>query len=155
MKRFKWKLQRVLDIKTQHERAIRNDLFVLAHTIAGVREEILERRTILRTLLEELGKRRLGDRLHDQAIFMQFSKVEERQIERLGARLKELEAQRAEKQEQFLAVRSTCKTLERLREEAREQHMREVGKREQMAFDESAHIAFARKPSPRPTPVLQ
>ena len=155
MKRFKWKLQRVLDIKTQHEQAIRNDLFALAQTIAGVREEILKRRTILRTLLEELGKRRPGDRLPDQMIFMQFSRVEERQIERLGARLKELEAQRAEKQEQFLAVRSMCKVLKRLRAEARQQHMQEVGKREQMAFDESAHIAFARKPSPRPTPVFQ
>ena len=155
MKRFRWRLQRVLDIKTQHERALRNELFTLAQVIAGVREEILERRTMLRTLLAELGRRRLDDRLPEQAVFMEFSAFEERQIDRLRARLKELEAQRAQKQEQFLAIRSTCKTLKRLRAEAREQYMREVGKREQMAFDESAHIAFARKPSPHPTPVLQ
>ncbi|KPJ76836.1 MAG: hypothetical protein AMK72_06045 [Planctomycetes bacterium SM23_25] len=149
MKRFKWKLERVLDIKTQHERALRSDLFTLAQAIARVREEILERRTVIRTLLGELAKRRLADRLPEQAIFLEFSAVEEREIDRLRARLRDLESERAEKQRRFLEVRSTCKTLKRLREEARSAHMRDVGKREQMAFDESAHTAFARRASPR------
>lgn len=149
MKRFKWKLQRVLDIKTQHERALRSDLFALAQAIARVREEILERRTVLRTLLAELADRRLADRLPELAVFMEFSAVEERRIERLGARLRDLESERAEKQRRFLEARATCKTLKRLREEARSAHMRDVGKREQMAFDESAHTAFARNARPR------
>ncbi len=149
MKRFKWKLQRVLDIKTQHERALRSDLFALAQAIARVREEILERRTVLRVLLAELADRRLADRLPELAVFMEFSAVEERRIERLGARLGDLESERAEKQRRFLEARATCKTLKRLREEARSAHMRDVGKREQMAFDESAHTAFARNALPR------
>jgi len=149
VKRFKWKLQRVLDIKTQHERALRSDLFALAQAIARVREEILERRTVLRVLLAELADRRLADRLPELAVFMEFSAVEERRIERLGARLGDLESERAEKQRRFLEARATCKTLKRLREEARSAHMRDVGKREQMAFDESAHTAFARNALPR------
>jgi len=149
VKRFKWKLQRVLDIKTQHERALRSDLFALAQAIVRVREEILERRTVLRTLLVELADRRLADRLPELAVFMEFSAVEERRIERLGARLRDLESERAEKQRRFLEARATCKTLKRLREEARSAHMRDVGKREQMAFDESAHTAFARNALPQ------
>ncbi len=149
MKRFKWKLQRVLDIKTQHERALRSDLFALAQAIVRVREEILERRTVLRTLLVELADRRLADRLPELAVFMEFSAVEERRIERLGARLRDLESERTEKQRRFLEARATCKTLKRLREEARSAHMRDVGKREQMAFDESAHTAFARNALPQ------
>jgi len=149
VKRFKWKLQRVLDIKTQHERALRSDLFTLAQAVVRVREEILERRTVIRTLLEELGQRRLADRLAEQTVFLEFAAVEERWIARLGARLRDLESERAEKQRRFLEVRATCKTLKRFREEARSAYMRDVAKREQMAFDESAHTAFARNPSPR------
>jgi len=149
VKRFKWKLQRVLDIQTQHERALRSELFTLAQAMARVREQILERRTVLRTLLEELGGRRLDDRLPEQTVFMEFAAVAERQIDRLRARLRDLESERAAKQRRFLEVRAMCKTLKRLREEARSAYMRDVAKREQMAFDESAHTAFARSASPR------
>ena len=145
MKRFRWKLQRVLDIKRQRERALRHDLFMLAQEIARVQEAILERRTRLRTVLEELARRSLADRIAEQAVFMQFAGVEEAVIRRLQARRHELDEVRSETQQRFLEVRASCKMLVRLREEAYRAYVREVGKREQATFDESAHVAYARR----------
>jgi len=145
MKRFKWKLERVLDIKRQRERALRHALFMLAQEIAQVQEAILERRTRLRMVLEELAGRSLADRIAEQAVFMQFAGVEETAIRRLQARRHELDQTRAETQQRFLEVRAACKMLVRLREEAYRAYLREVGGREQALLDESAHVAYARR----------
>lgn len=149
MKRFKWKLQRVLDITVRQERALRAELFLLTHAIVAAREAIVERRTALRVLLEELAARRLGDRMPEQALFMEFSAVAEREIDRLRVRLGELEAEHADRKSAFLRARAMCKALKRLRENARQAYLREVGKREQAELDETAHLAGARRPSPR------
>jgi len=145
MKTFKWKLERVLQITGQREKALRSELFALAQAVVRVRRAIFERRTVLRTLLEEMGLRPFGDRLAEQTVFMACAAGEQRKLRRLENRIAELEAERARKRQRFLQTRSMRETLERMREQAREEYMRQVAKREQTEFDEGAHIAFARK----------
>jgi flagellar biosynthesis chaperone FliJ len=149
VKRFHWKLQRVLDVKQQRRRALQSDLFLLAQQVAQVREQTLERRTRLRVILEELGGRRLADRIAAQAVFMQFVGVEEAAIAALEARLADLEATRAEVRQRFLEVRAACRMLTRLREDAYREYLREVSRQEQKMLDESAHVAYARR-EPQP-----
>jgi flagellar biosynthesis chaperone FliJ len=144
VKRFAWRLQRVLDITDQRERALRAELFVLARRIREVREEIAWRQTMIRTLLAELAARPLAERLPEQAVILECSAAEQRIIRRLETRQRELDVERKAKTDQFLQVRGRRKTLERLREEARQEYLREEQKREQLQFDETAHIAFAR-----------
>jgi len=145
VKRFRWKLQRVFDVTHQRRRALRSELFMLAHAIARVRETILERQTRLRMILEELAGRRLADRIAEQTVFMQFAEVEESVIARLRARRAELDATRAETHRRFLHVRATCKMLSRLREQDYRHYLREVAREEQKRLDESAHVAYARR----------
>lgn len=154
MKKFHWKLERVLDITAQREKALRSGLFALAQAVVRVRRAIVERRTVLRILLEEMGRRPLADRLAEQAVVMAYSAGEQRELRRLDARLAELEAERARKRERFLQTRSMRETLERMREQAREDYLRQVAKREQSEFDEQAHLAFARKAAPLAAAVL-
>ena len=149
MKRFTWKLQRVLDITAQRERARRSELFALAQAVVRVRGAIVERRTVLRILLEELGRRRVGDRLADQAVFMEYSVMEERDIRRLQDRLKQLVAERSQKRDEFMQTRSMRETLERRREQARGEYLRQAAKREQADFDEGTHVAYARETARR------
>ena len=144
MKRFAWKLQRVLDVTAQRERVLRGDLLALGQTIAGVRESILRRQAELRTVLGDLARQAAGVRLAEQAIFMACVETEKRFLEALRVRLAQLEAQREEKRQAFLRTRATRRGLERLRAEARAQHLREAGRREQTDFDEAAHVAYAR-----------
>lgn len=145
MKRFRWTLQRVFDVKQQRQRALRSELFMLAQDIARVREAILHRRTRLRSLLEDLASRSLTDRIAEQAVFMQFVGVEETAIRHLTARRADLEATRTETHRRFLDVRSTCKMLERLREQAYQRYLREAARDEQKLLDETAHVAHARQ----------
>jgi len=145
MKRFQWRLQRVLDITEQREQVVRAELFALAGAITRVRQEIIRRQVLLRTVLEELAKKGLAERLAQQILFLQQSVSAAREIDRLKGDLAGLEAQRTEKTALFMRLRGQRETLERLRAEARERHRREEDKREQAQFDETTHIAFARK----------
>jgi flagellar biosynthesis chaperone FliJ len=144
MKRFRWRLQRVLDITEQRERALRAELLALAQAIARVRQEILGRQALVRTILAELAQRSLPERLPEQALVLQCAAAEERILRRLRTRQKDLETQRAAKTEAYLRIRARRETLRRLREEARQKHLREQLLLEQKQFDETAHLAYAR-----------
>jgi flagellar export protein FliJ len=145
MKRFRWSLQRLLDVTVQRERALRAELVALSGRISRLREEILRRRAVLRTLLEELGRQDIERRIRNQEVFMTFSAAEERRIRRLNENLKELESQRAQKTAQLLKTRTSRKTLERLREEAYQRYVKEARRIEQKQLDESGNVAFARR----------
>lgn len=60
MKRFTWRLQKVLDIKSQQEQLKRNELFRIAEQLAVKRGELLMRRRILQDLVTEVQGQ--GDR---------------------------------------------------------------------------------------------
>ncbi|MCX5684028.1 MAG: hypothetical protein NT049_10125 [Planctomycetota bacterium] len=148
MKRFVWRLQRVLDITEQREAALRHELLALAHQIIAVQQEILLRQAVVRGLLDDLGQRELLERLPQQLLVLTCTEAEERLLARLRARQAALEVARSAKTDQFLRVRSTRRTLERLREEARLDYLREMDRQEQAQLDEAFHISFARKSRP-------
>ena len=135
------------------ELAARTDVDL--HLAVELLEQGCPHRTALRILLEEMGRRPLADRLAEQALVMAYSAGEQRELRRLDARLAELEAERARKRKRFLQTRAMRETLERMREQAREDYLRQVAKREQSEFDEQAHIAFARKAAPLAAAVLE
>jgi hypothetical protein len=149
MKRFRWRLQRVLSITEQREEALRNDVAALGRRILAVNQEILARREAVRVLLDELGRRPLAQRMGEQTLVLACASVERRVIQALQARQKDLEAQRAAKMEQYVQMRQARQTLERLREEARQRYLAEQNRLEQAQFDESAHVAFARRERPK------
>ena len=148
MKRFKWQLQRVLDITEQRERALRLELLTLTHQIIAVQQEILFRRTTVRSLLDDLGQRGFPERLAEQVVVLACAAAEERFLDRLRARQAALEAARSAKTDKFLRIRGTRRTLERLREEARLKYLREMDRQEQAQLDEAFHISFARRLRP-------
>jgi hypothetical protein len=148
VKRFTWRLQRVLDITEQREGVLRQELLVLAHRIIAVRQEILLRQASVRGLLDDLGRRVFAERLPRQLVVMACAAAEERLLERLRVRQAALEVARSAKSDQFLRVRGTRRTLERLREEARLKYLREMDRQEQTQLDETFHISFARRSRP-------
>lgn len=147
MIRFKWRLQRVLDITAQREQAIRAELGRLARDILRVQREILARQESIRTLLEDLGRRTLAERLPEQAVVLAAASVEQRILKRLHTREAELAAARDAATEKYLRMRGTRQTLERLREEARLRYVRATLRIEQAQFDEVSHMARDRKRS--------
>jgi len=150
MKRFKWRLQRLLDVTIQRERALRSELFALSRRIARLHQEIFRRRTALRATLADLAQEDVQQRVPRQQVFMSHSPVAWKVLNELNVELTELTERRGQATERLMKARSSRRTLERLREEALEGHIRQEIKAEQKNLDETAHVSFPRRAAESP-----
>jgi len=145
MKRFVWRLQRVLDIKKKEEQKTRAELFELTEKLAQARGELLARQKILESIIEELTESNPKRRLGEQEFFLRYSIASDEQIKRLKENVNELESQQRGKIAEVLKVRRFKEGLEKLRVEAKLQFIKEQEKLEQKEMDERATISFVRK----------
>jgi flagellar export protein FliJ len=145
MKRFVWRLQRVLDIKKKEEQKTRAELFELTERLAQARGELLARQKMLESIIEELTERNPKGRLGEQEFFLRYSTASDEQIKRLRENVNKLESQQREKIAEVLKVRRFKEGLEKLRSEAKIQFIKEQEKLEQKELDEGATISFVRK----------
>ena len=145
MKRFVWRLQRVLEIKKKQEQKTRAELFELTERLAQKRGELLARQKMLESIIEELAERNPKKRLGEQEFFLRYSTASDEQIKKLKDNINELESQQREKIAEVLKIRRFKEGLERLRAEAKMQFIKEQEKLEQKELEEGATISFVRK----------
>ena len=144
-------MQRLLDVTTQRELARRAELLRLGREMARVRQEIASRRRVIRASLKQLARQALAERMGQQEIVLVCSAGREREIRRFRGRLEALEGERKRTVEELVRVRGARETLETMRDEARQEHVREQLKLEQKALDEVAHLSFAHHALRAPT----
>jgi len=145
MKRFVWRLQKVLDVKEKQEEIKRIELFRLIETLASKQGELLMRQRILQDIIDGISQDKSPGRLTTQEFVLRQAATNDEQIRKLKSQIAELEARQKEKTAELLALRKSREGLERLRAEAREQFIREQEKLEQKEQDEGSTVAFARK----------
>jgi flagellar FliJ protein len=145
MKRFVWRLQRVLEIKKKEEQKVRAELFQLTENLAQTRGELFrwqkKLENIINGLTEENPKKRLGE----QEFFLRYSATSDEQIKKLEEKKNKMESQQREKIAEVLKVKRFKEGMEKLRVEAKVQFIKEQEKLEQKEMDESATISFVRK----------
>ena len=144
MKRFVWRLQRVLDVKTKLEQKKRAELLETTEKLVVTRGELLARQKTLQDIIAGLNKEKPGKRLGKQEFFLRHSAASDEQIKKLKDRASELELQQKEKIIEVLKIRRFKKGLERLRAQAKETFIKEQEKLEQKELDEGATVCFAR-----------
>jgi flagellar biosynthesis chaperone FliJ len=144
MKRFVWRLQKVLDVKSKQEQLKRNELFQIAQQLAAKRGELLLRQRILQDLLAEIRGQETPVRLNAQEFLLRQAAVDDEQIRCLRGEVATLAVRHKEKTAEVLAVRQFKEGLEKLRQQAKEQYIREQEKAEQKESDERTTLAFAR-----------
>ena len=144
MRRFVWRLQRVLDIRTKQEQVKTQELFALTEKLAQVRGELLTQRRILQGIIESIARERKGERIGKQEFFLRNSAATDEQIKRLEAAVKELENRQKDMIAEVLKIRRSKEGLERLREQAKKRYMEEQDKLEQRQLDEMAVTNFVR-----------
>jgi flagellar biosynthesis chaperone FliJ len=147
MKRFVWRLQKVLDVKSKQEQLKRMELFRITEQLAAQRGELLLRQRILQDLMAEIKRHESPQRLNAQEFFLRHAATDDEQIRRLQEEIAALEIRHKEKTAEVLAVRRFKEGLEKLREKAKEEYMREQEKLEQKELDERTTIAFVRNES--------
>jgi len=145
MKRFVWRLQRVLDIKTKEEQTKKAQLVKLTEKLVHVRSELLTQKRILDNLISNITGESLKTRLGKQEFFLKYSTTTNEVIERLKEKVHELELAREEKIVEVLKVKKFKGGLEKLQAEAKTRFIAESERVEQKELDEKAAISFTRK----------
>jgi flagellar export protein FliJ len=145
MKRFVWRLQRVLDVKEKEEQVKTTQLMALTEKLVRARGELLAQQRILRDILDDIATKKGGSRLSQQELFLKYCATTDERIKGLKEKAGELERQQREKIEELLKVRRFKEGLERLRAEAKRRFIQEQEKLEQKQLDETATIGFTRR----------
>ena len=148
MKRFVWRLQRVLDVKTKEEQRKRIELLKLTEKLAETQGELLIRKRILEDVIADITRKNPGERLGEQEFFLKYAATNDEQIKKLKNRVSKLESQQREKIIEVLRIRRFKEGLEKLRDEAKRQFIKEQEKLEQKESDEQAGISFVLKRNP-------
>lgn len=145
MKKFVWRLQRLLDIKIKQEVAKRGELVAVTEQAVAVRSQIMVQRAALRKMLAELSQKKAKERLSEQEFFLKYAHVSDEAIRRLKETLAELEKVRQAKIKEIMKIRRYRKGLERLRAAARAEFLKEEQRNEQKESDAKSTVSFARK----------
>ncbi|MBN1125635.1 MAG: hypothetical protein JXA82_11550 [Sedimentisphaerales bacterium] len=145
MRRFVWRLQRLLDTKGKQEDALRAELVAVTEQVVAVRGQIMLLRATLRRLLSDLQDGKNKQWLFQKRLVLDHSQVTELNIRALDKKLYELEQSRKQKIKEVMEVRKFRKSLEKLRTKAYEKHKQEEEKKEQNELDERISISFARE----------
>ena len=145
MKRFVWRLQRVLDIRKKEEQKARAELLELTERLAQTRGELLMQQKMLEDIINGLTGENPKKRLGRQEFFLKFSAASNEQIKKLEDKVNELELQQRDKIVEVLKLRRFKEGLERLRTEAKMRFIKEQEKLEQKQLDEGATVSFVRR----------
>jgi len=145
VKRFVWRLQRLLDIKIKQEDVMRSELVAVTERAVAVRSQIMVRRAALRKMLAELSEKKGKQRLSEQEFFFKYAHVSDEEIKKLELKLAGLEKLRQRKIQEIMKIRRFRKGLERLRAEAKARFLKEEEKREQKDLDDKTIMSFAWK----------
>lgn len=145
MKRFVWRLQRVLDIRAKEEQKARAELLRLTEELAETRSELLTWRKMLEEVINGLAVGNPKKRLGRQEFFLRYSAASDEQIKKLENIVKELESKQRKKIAEVLKLRRSKEGLEKLRVEAKIQFIKEQEKLDQQQLDEGATVLFVRK----------
>jgi len=145
MKRFVWRLQRVLDIKIKEEQMKRAELLAITQKLAQVQSELLMQRRILADIINSLAEEHPRKRLDRQELFLKCSSINDELIKKLEKKMNEIETKQKEKINEVLKVKQFRKSLEKLRAETKMQFIKEQEKLEQKDADEITTMRFARK----------
>jgi len=145
MKRFVWRLQRVLEIKKKEEQKVRAELYELTEKLAQTRGELFRWQKMLENIIAGLTEENPKKRLGEQEFFLRYSATNDEQIRKLEDKKNGLESQQREKIAEVLKVKRFKEGLEKLRVEAKVQFIKEQEKLEQKELDEGATISFVRK----------
>lgn len=145
MKRFVWRLQRVLDIKTKEEQTKKTELLKITERLAQARGKLLMQKRVLENIISDITGKHPQKRLPEQEFFLKCSVTNDRLIKILTKNVTELESRQMKKILELLSVKRFKEGLEKLRAEAKRRYINQQEKLEQKDIDETATVGFARK----------
>jgi flagellar FliJ protein len=148
MRRFVWRLQRVLDIKANEEEMKKAELLKVTEKLTQKRTELFIQKRILNEIISGLAETSPQKRLAEQELFLKNSTTTDDLIKQLKEQASRLETEQKEKIAEVMKLRRFKKGLEKLREQAKMEFIKEQEKLDQKELDEMATVRFAREMNP-------
>ncbi|MCK4913281.1 MAG: hypothetical protein KAS69_01625 [Planctomycetes bacterium] len=145
MRRFVWRLQRVLDVRTKQEQIERVELMMLTEKLAKTRAELMMQKRILKNIISQITKKDAHQRLSEQELFLRCSQESDLRIKQLGNQVGQLESQQKEKIAEVIKLKKLTEGLEKLRAQTKKDFMYKEEQLEQKQLDEGAVVGFVRK----------
>ena len=145
MKRFVWRLQRVLDIKIKEEQVKRAELLEITEKLTRAQTEFFMQKRILADTINNLSQQQPKQRLDRQELFLKSAAINDELIRKLGKKVVEIEKQQKEKISEVMRIKQFRKSLERLREETKLQFIKEQEKLDQKDADDLTTISYSRR----------
>ena len=144
MKRFTWRLQRVLDVKAMEEQVKKAELLALTERLVQTQGALLMQKTMLKDMMSDIADESPEKRMIAQEFFLKHSKTSDELIAKLKEKLHHLELQQKEKISELLKLRKFTNGLEKLRAETKKEFMSEQEKLDQKEADENITMKMAR-----------
>ncbi|MCK4887411.1 MAG: hypothetical protein KAS96_08490 [Planctomycetes bacterium] len=145
MKKFAWRLQRLLDIKNIEEKCKTMELAKVTKILEETEMMIIKHKRMLEQIISEISQKNTDDRLRIQEFFMKYSSGSDEIIKKLIQKMAELQDKRKKKLEELIEVKRYREGLEKLREQAKTKFTQEQEKQYQKQLDDDAGMRIARK----------
>ena len=145
MKKFVWRLQKVLEVNEKRQQAKRVELFKVTEKLALARASLLAQQRILQDLIETVAKLDPASRLDSQQLLLKSTKKNDELIKKYKDEIRQLELDQKRITAEFLKIKRFTEALEKLREQDKREFIAEQEKLEQKEMDEHTSIRFAGK----------
>jgi flagellar FliJ protein len=145
MKKFTWRLQRLLDIKNIEEKCKMMELAKVTKILEETEMMIIKHKRVLEQIISEISQKNTDDRLRMQEFFMKYSRESDEIIKKLIQKMAELQDERKKKLEELIEVKRYRKGLEKLKEQAKTTFTQEQERQDQKQLDDDASMRIARK----------
>ncbi len=143
--RFKWNLQKVLDVRKTQEQILKSELFKLTQQQLNIQQKIILLQMQIRTSASKLKALPFEQRISNQSSFLSFSFKIENDIESFNNKLQEMEKQKQKKLQEHIQARKSRKSLEKLKEKKYQEFMYRQNKAELNFLDDLVNTKSARE----------
>ncbi len=143
MKKFVWRLQKVLEINQKRQQAKKAELFKITQKLALARANLLAQQRILLDLIESVARQIAAERLDHQQLLLKSTRKNDELIKKYRDEIRQLEQDQKRLTAEFLKIKRFTESLENLREQDKRKFIVEQEKLEQKEMDEHTSMRFA------------
>ena len=143
MKKFVWRLQKVLEINQKRQQAKKAELFKITEKLALARASLLAQQRILQDLIENVAKQSPAERLDQQQLLLKSTKKNDELIRKYKDEIRQLQMDQKRLIAEFLKIKRFTESLKNLREQDKHKFIIEQERLEQKEMDEHTSTRFA------------
>ena len=145
MKKFQWRLQRILDLKENEEQLKKSELNQIAQQIARANNRLTRLHLKLQDILGSLNEKDLRIRMNEHELTMRYTANNDEAIKKVQLNISELTQLQSTKMNELLELRRFKEGLSKLREKEELEFLKEQQRLEQNEMDDRSTIRYARK----------